>query len=197
MGPTAPPGRYTVRLTADGETVTAPLMVEGNPWIPEVTDADMRAQYEFSRMVRDRVNDANEAVIAIRHVKAQLENRYEKSDDDRLHSAGDELDKNASAVEADIYQVKNQSGQDPLNFPIRVNNRLANLMAMAERGDGRPNNNMPEIFRIMSNRLEGYLDHLQEIWSSDLADVNRELERLNLPTIDPQCDKPEGCRLVM
>ncbi len=197
MGPTAPPGRYTVRLTADGETVTAPLMVEGNPWIPEVTDADMRAQYEFSRMVRDRVNDANEAVIAIRRVKAQLDNRLEESDDGRLHSAGDALDKNASAVEADIYQVKNQSGQDPLNFPIRVNNRLANLMAMAERGDGRPNNNMPEIFRIMSNRLEGYLDRLQEIWNSDLADVNRELERLNLPAIDPQCDKPEGCRLVM
>ena len=84
--------------------------------------------------MRDKVNEANEAVIAIRRVKAQLEDRYEQSDDARCTRAGDKLDKDASAVEADIYQVKNQSGQDPLNFPIKVNNRLANLMSMAERG---------------------------------------------------------------
>ena len=68
----------------------------------------------------------------------------------RLREAGDRLVANASAVEENIYQVRNQSGQDPLNFPIKVNNRLANLMSMAERGDGRPGNMMPEIFNILS-----------------------------------------------
>ena len=53
-GPAVPPGRYTVRLTADGHTVTAPLTVERNPWITDVTDADLHAQYEFSRWCATR-----------------------------------------------------------------------------------------------------------------------------------------------
>jgi photosystem II stability/assembly factor-like uncharacterized protein len=196
-GPAVPPGRYTVRLTADGRTATAPLTVRRNPWITDVTDADLRAQYEFSSAVRDKVTEANEAVIAIRNVKRQLEDRYAKSDDAKLHDAGDRLETNASDVEQDIYQVKNRSNQDPLNFPIRVNNRLANLMSMAERGDGRPTTNMPEIFGILTQELKGYTDRLDEVWQTDLAAVNRELSRLNLAPIEPDCAKAEGCRPIM
>jgi hypothetical protein len=100
---------------------------------------------------------------------------------------------NASDVEDDIYQVKNQSGQDPLNFPIRVNNRLANLLSMAERGDGRPTTNMPEIFGILDGELKGYEAALRQVWSRDLAAVNRELARLGLPPLDPKCERVEGC----
>ncbi len=79
--------------------------------------------------------------------------------------------------------MRNRSNQDPLNFPIKVNNRLANLMSMAERGDGRPGNQRPEIFQILSDDLEGYTDRLDEIWATDLAAVNRELQRLGLEPI--------------
>jgi hypothetical protein len=191
--PAAPPGRYTVRLTADGRTVTAPLVVERNPWITDVTDADLHAQYAFSRQVRDRVNEANRAVVEIRSVKSQLEDRLKRSADARLSSAGETLKTNAAAVEENIYQVRNQSNQDPLNFPIKVNNRLANLMSMAERGDGLPTSNMPELFRILSAELQGYLDRLSQVWTRDLAAVNVELARLGLPKLDPKCGRAEGC----
>ena len=196
FSPAVPPGRYSIRLTADGETRTVPLTVERNPWLTDVTDADLHAQYQFSRGVRDKVTEANRAVIAIRNVKAQLENRYERSDDARLRAAGDRLDANASEVEGNVYQVRNQSNQDPLNFPIKVNNRLANLMSMAERGDGRPMNNMPVIFDILTEELGGYTDRLAEIWATDLAAVNEELQRLNLPVLDPSCERPEGCMVM-
>jgi hypothetical protein len=195
QGPAVPPGEYTLRLSAHGETLTAPLQVERNPLIADVTDADLQAQYAFSTRVRDKVTEANEAVIAIRRVKAQLEDRYERSDDARLREAGERLDRNASAVEENIYQVRNQSGQDPLNFPIKVNNRLANLMAMAERGDGRPGNMMPDIFDILVRELKSYTDRLEEVWATDLAAVNAELRRLNLVQLDPACDRPEGCKM--
>ena len=65
-GPAVPPGKYTVRLIADGATSTAPLVVKRNPRIPEVSDADLRAQYAFGTKVRDKATEANEAVIAIR-----------------------------------------------------------------------------------------------------------------------------------
>ncbi|MCJ7627814.1 MAG: hypothetical protein MUO50_05435, partial [Longimicrobiales bacterium] len=186
QGPALPPGRYSLRLTADGRTATAPLTVKRNPLIADVTDEDLQAQYAFSSMVRDKVTEANEAVIDIRRVKAQLEDRYEKSDDGRLREAGGRLLAAASAVEENIYQVRNQSGQDPLNFPIKVNNRLANLMSMAERGDGRPGNMMPEIFSILSEELKGYTDRLAQVWTTELAAVNAQLERLGLPALKPK-----------
>ncbi len=89
----------------------------------------------------------------------------------------------ASAVEEKIYQVRNQSGQDPLNFPIRVNNRLATLLSMSERGDGPPNDGMREIFGILDAELKGYEAELAAVWSRDLAAVNRELARAGLEAI--------------
>jgi hypothetical protein len=196
-GPAVPPGRYTVRLTADGRKLTAPVVVKRNPWLTDVTDADLRAQYAFGKRVRAKANEANVAVIAIRRVKAQLADRQKKAADDAaLKSTGATLTTNASAVEENIYQVRNQSGQDPLNFPIKVNNRLATLLSMSERGDGAPTNNMPEIFGILTTELKGYTDRLAEVWKTDLVAVNKELARLNLAPLDPQCVKIEGCTTV-
>jgi photosystem II stability/assembly factor-like uncharacterized protein len=186
MAPVVPPGTYTVRLTADGHVASTEVMVRRNPWITDVTDADLQAQYEFGKRIRDKLHEANSAVIAIRRVKSQLEDRLEQSSDSRLADAGDRLVTNASEVEANIYQVRNRSNQDPLNFPIKVNNRLANLLSMSERGDGRPGNNMEEIFQIMVERLRGYTDRLAEVWATDLAAVNRELARLGLEPLNPE-----------
>jgi photosystem II stability/assembly factor-like uncharacterized protein len=195
-GPAVPPGRYTVRLVADGQTRTVPATVSKNPRLTDVTVADMRAQYAFSKQVRDKANEANESVIGIRRVKAQLADRYTKSSDATLKSVGDTLKTHVSAVEENVYQVRNQSGQDPLNFPIKVNNRLANLMSMAERGDGAPINSMPEIFGILTTELKGYTDQLAKVYKTDLVAVNRELLRLHLAPIDPACEKVAGCAAI-
>jgi hypothetical protein len=191
-GPALPPGRYSVRLTADARSATAPVTIVRNPRLP-VTDADLRAQYAFSRRVRDRATDANRRVIEIRRVTSQLADRYARSTDAALHAAGDTLSVHASKTEEKIYQVRNRSGQDPLNFPIKVNNRLATLLSMNEQGDGRPTNNMSEIFGILSNELTGYETELRRLWSTDLVRVNTELGRLNLPPLDPQCTNVKGC----
>ena len=132
----------------------------------------------------------------MRHATGQLADRFKRSDDAKLHATGETLRTDATGVEAEIYQVKNQSNQDPLNFPVRVNNRLAVLLSMAERGDGRPLNNMPVLYDIMSTELQGYLDRLTQIWAQDLSAVNAELSRLGLPRIDPKCTKVEGCGVI-
>ena len=192
-GPAVPPGRYTARLTTDDRALTVPVTVVRNPRLSGVTDADLRAQYAFGRRVRDRATEANRAVIAIRRVKAQLDERSKRSDDAALKAAAATLAANASAVEERIYQVRNQSGQDPLNFPIKVNNRLATLLSMSERGDGRPTTNMPEIFGILSTELSRYTAQLASVWRTDLVAVNRELARLGMVPVDPDCPKAAGC----
>jgi photosystem II stability/assembly factor-like uncharacterized protein len=195
-GPAVPPGRYTVRLVADGRTLTVPVVVKRNPWFTDVSDADLRAQYAFSKKVRDKTDAANEAVIAIRRVKKQLDERGKKTRDSTLKAAISALDAKASAIEEKIYQVRNRSGQDPLNFPIKVNNRLATLLSMAERGDGRPTSNMPEIYQILAKELDGYTTELAQLWKTDLASLNRELSGAGLLPVDPVCAKAEGCQVV-
>ena len=195
-GPQVPPGRYTLRLTADGKQLTQPMIVKRNPLITDVSDADMRAQYVMASKIRDKVSEANQAVVDIRNVKGQVTDRLKKSPDAKLKETGDKLTTDAGEVEQDVYQVKNQSGQDPLNFPIRVNNRLASLLSMVERGDGRPNNNVNEILGILSVELKKYTTNLDKVWKTDLNAFNNELKRLGLPTVDPKCAKAEGCTFV-
>jgi hypothetical protein len=187
-GPAVPAGRYTARLVADGTTLTTPLKVVRNPRLTDVTDADLRGQFAFARKVRDKAEEANQSVIRIRRMKAQLADRLKKSDDAVLRSKADTLLAHASAVEENIYQVRNQSGQDPLNFPIKVNNRLATLLSMSERGDGAPTNNLSEIYEIMNRELKGYTDALAKVWATDLVAVNVELARLKLNPLDPACE---------
>jgi hypothetical protein len=158
--------------------------VARNPRLTDVTDADLRAQWAFSKKVRDRTNDAQRAVIAIRRVKTQADERTKANKDSALATAASRLVRNLSAVEERIYQVRNRSGQDPLNFPIKVNNRLATLLSMAEQGDGAPNANLEEIYSILSKELTGYERQLDAVWKTDLTAVNRELRRLGLPTIE-------------
>lgn len=193
-GPALPPGRFTLRLTVDGKQLTQPLVIKRNPNIPGITDADLVAQYEFGRQVLAKVTEANQGVVDIRRVKAQVDDRLKRAADDAaLKAATGTLVTNASGVEEDLYQVRNQSGQDPLNFPIKVNNRLATLLAMSERGDGRPVSGMPAIFEVLRTELAGYSARLDTVWKTDLAKVNAELKRLKLPPIDPKCARAEGC----
>jgi photosystem II stability/assembly factor-like uncharacterized protein len=191
--PKVPPGRYTVRLMVDGQSESTEVEVRRNPWVSGVTDEDLSAQYELGRRIWEKVNEANGAVLAIRRVRTQLDDRLERSDDASLARAGERLLGRASEVEADIYQVRNRSNQDPLNFPIKVNNRLANLLSMVERGDGRPVNGMYDVFQLMVEELRGYTERLEDVWATDLAAVNRELERLGLEPLDPS---DERTRLV-
>lgn len=97
-------------------------------------------------------------MIRIRRIKDEVKDRLTKSPDAQLQTAGDRLTKSLSAVEEDIYQVKNQSGQDPLNFPIKTNNRLASLLGMTLRGEGKPTANSYPIFEDLKKELRNETD---------------------------------------
>jgi photosystem II stability/assembly factor-like uncharacterized protein len=181
-GPEAAPGKYTVRLTADGHMVSQPLVVKRHP-LHEATDADLIAQTALGLAIRDKVNEANTAVIQIRDLKKQVADRLGKSSDANLKLLGDSLTKKLSTVEEEIYQVRNQSGQDPLNFPIKLNNRLAALMGTVTRGDTRPSNNETPIFGDLKVELKVQTDRMQKIEDTDLAALNALLKKLGLETI--------------
>lgn len=181
-GPEVAPGTYTVRLTADGKTVSQPLVVKRHP-LHAATDADLREQAALGLAIRDKVSEANSSIVQIRDVKKQASDRMTKSSDAQLKAAGDKLSKDLSDVEGEIYQVKNQSGQDPLNFPIKVNNRLASLLGVVTRGDMKPLNTAQPIFNDLKAELKVQTDRLQKVLATDLPAFNAELKRLGLEPI--------------
>ena len=188
-GPVAVPGQYQVRLTADGMTPqTQSFEIRRNPQYADVSDADLQAQFDLSMKIRDKVSEANQAVIQIRDFKSQVGQRLEKAGpkaDARLKSATDALVKALSAVEENIYQVRNRSGQDPLNFPIKLNNRLAALLRSVMAGDGKPTAGSHVVFKELSEELAVETKALAAAVADQLPRVNSELRRLQLEPIAP------------
>jgi len=181
-GPSAPPGRYTVRLVADGKTVTQPLVVKRHP-LHDATDADLQAQFALAIQLRDKVSEANNAVIQIRDVNRQVADRLSKSQDVQLQGTGKKLTTDLSGVEDAVYQVRNQSGQDPLNFPIKINNRLASLLGVVSRADAKPIASAYPIFNDLKGELKVQTDRLQEILTKQLPVFNAEARRLGLEPV--------------
>jgi len=182
-GPLALPGSYQVRLTVDGKTLTRPIAIRKNPLITDVTLADLREQFDLAIQIRDKVSEANEAVIKIRDLKNQTKDRLTKSQDPALKAAADSFSKHVSDVEEAIYQVRNQSGQDPLNFPIKINNRLATLLRTVTTGDGKPIGAAAPIFDDLKGELKVETDRLAKVLADDLTKLNAELRRLGLQEV--------------
>jgi photosystem II stability/assembly factor-like uncharacterized protein len=182
-GPMAVPGTYRIRLTVDGKTLTQPAIVRKHPLYTDVTLADLREQLDLGLRIRDKVSEANQAVINIRDLKKQAADRLTKSQDPALKTAADSLTKHLSQIEEAIYQVRNQSGQDPLNFPIKINNRLATLLRTVTTGDGKPIGAARPIFNDLSAELKVETDRLARVLADDLMRLNAELERLGLPEV--------------
>jgi photosystem II stability/assembly factor-like uncharacterized protein len=170
QGPMAVPGEYQVRLTANGVTETRPLRVERDPREVTITQSDLEEQFKLATEVRDKTSEADEMVIRIRDMKKQIDDRVKKAPS--LNATAERLTTHLSEVEEDVYQVRNRSGQDPLNFPIKINNQLGALLRIIETGDAKPTDQSYVVFKELSQRLDAIKAHLDEILKSDLTQFN-------------------------
>jgi predicted pyridoxine 5'-phosphate oxidase superfamily flavin-nucleotide-binding protein len=150
------------------------------------TAADLVAQFEFLMKVRDRTTQANDAVKTIRNVRAQINDRIAAAP--RLRRSGVAIDSAMARVEREIYQVKNQSGQDPLNYPVRLNNRIAALAGVAGSGPYRPTASAETVFTELSAALETELKQLQKILTEDLNKFNQEAKRAGQDPVVPKAE---------
>jgi hypothetical protein len=189
-GPLAPPGTYQVRLTAAGETRTQSFTISRNPNVAGLADADLVEQFTLAIQIREKVTQANEAVIRIRSLKDQVADRVKQwaatQKDKKLSKAavaGESLTASLTEVEGEIYQYRNQSSQDPLNYPIKLNNKLAALQGVVEGGDGRPTEQSYAVFKQLSARLDEQLAKLDAIVKSDVPALNKELARKKIEPV--------------
>lgn len=191
QGPVAPPGTYSVRINVAGQSPSQPFTVMKDPR-STATQADLEQQFAFLIAVRDKTTQANDAVKKIRSVKSQLTDRAAKmpaAQQATFKAKADALASQLSAIESEIYQVKNQSSQDPLNYPIRLNNKIAALAGVAGSADARPTDQTREVFRILSSELDAQLARLSTAFNS-LASINADLKRAGLAEIVPATEEP-------
>jgi hypothetical protein len=93
-------------------------------------------------------------------------------------------------VEESVYQVKNRSGQDPLNFPIKVNNKLAHLSGVIESADAKPTDQTYAAFKELSDELQAQLDRLNQATTSDVEAINTQLQRRKIAPLAVAAKKP-------
>ena len=183
QGPMAVPGAYQVRLTAGDYKETQKFAVRIDPRLTGVTQADLQEQFDLAHKIRDKTSEANDAVSLIREIKKQARERVEKAKDSEISAAADSLARKLSEVEEEIYQVRNRSNQDPLNFPIKLNNRLAALRRSVETGDARPTKGAFLVFEELSAELGIQLTKLNGLVTTELESLNKTLEAKKLEPI--------------
>ncbi|HZC52831.1 MAG TPA: hypothetical protein VE441_10075, partial [Mycobacterium sp.] len=122
---------------------------------------------------RNATNDANQDVINIRACTAQVDDRVAAAKDPTVTQAGTALDASLNAVQDALYQTKLQADEDPLNYPIRLNDKIAALHGVIESVDGRPTDQTAAVFDLLNGQLQTQLQKLRALVSSDVPGFNQ------------------------
>ncbi len=193
-GPRAVPGRYQARLTVGKETATVPFELRPDPRA-KATPADLDQQLAFLLAARDELSRMHTAIGRIRAAHSQLE-EFEKrlgdaADRKPLVDAAKDLDKRLTTIEEALYQTQNRSEEDPLNFPIRLNDKLAGVAASAGTGDNAPTAQDEAVRRELTTAIDAQLGKLQQIWDQDLPAFNDKVRAAAVPAIGFAPEKGE------
>jgi hypothetical protein len=187
--PRAVPGRYRVQLTM-GSGDDAVVQSQEFDVVPDprsgASQQDLEAQLAFLLEGRDKLTQTHEAILKLRGMREQVEAVGKKADGDALkdlRALGDKIKQDATAIEEALYQTKNKSSQDPLNFPIRLNDKLANLLSAVASGDNPPTAQAHAVKAILVEAIDAELGKLQTLESQDLAKLNRMAAEAGLPHV--------------
>ncbi|NOY36094.1 MAG: glycosyl hydrolase [Chlorobi bacterium] len=182
-GPLALPGNYTAVLKAGNDSALTTFTIVKDPR-SSATQADLKAQFNLLIEIRDKITEAHTAIITIRDWDkrlAEIGKSLDKEKDSSLVKKVKEISGQLSEIEKALYQTKNRSNQDPLNFPIRLNNRLAALAFTIAMGDNRPTDQAyavkDELFKLTGLQLAKY----HKIKSEGIPALNRMLLDARVP----------------
>src|SRR4029434_5957612 len=180
------PGAYQVKLTVDGESMVQTFEVKKDPRL-ETTPADFGKQLDLLLKIRDKFSETSEAILQIRDARKQIDDITNRLKDlpsgKTIADAAKTLKANLAAVEEELYQTKNQSSQDPLNYPIRLNNKLAALTGVAGSADAAPTEQTYAVFDELAGKIDVQLRKLEEIMRNELPAFNKVVRGAGIPAV--------------
>ena len=143
---------------------------------------DLQAQYDFVQKGIDKMNDINKTIREIRKVNTQLSDLKTKTEDEDLKTEIDSLINSGNNIEKALYQTKNKSPQDPLNYPIRLNNKYGHVIVLATIGFNRPTTSMIEVEKELSSLIDTEIDKWENTKTA-LKELNRKIRNAEVPFI--------------
>ena len=174
-GPRAIPGTYKVSLSVNDEVQSQPFTVLADPRA-ESTLEDMQKQFTFIKDVNKTMDDAHKSIKKIRTVNKQLsafQKQYKEDENVKeLVEKAKTLEEQLTAIEKELYQTQNRSGQDPLNFPIKLTNKLGHLNALVSMGDFSPTEQDIAVKNELSGKIKKQLDAFNTILSDEVKAFN-------------------------
>ncbi len=197
LGPVIVPGKYQVRLTVGENSQTKPFEILADPR-STTTQADLETQLNFLLECRDKLSRVHEEIERIRSVRNQLTGLKKRlKSEEKFKTAiemATELDNKITVIEEALYQTKNRSNQDPLNFPIRLNDKLASVTQTAGSGDFAPNAQTIAVTTELFAAIDTEMKKLQTIWTIDLPALNTNMKELEAPAITMELTKSQVTR---
>ncbi len=180
-GPKAAPGRYKARFSVGKASFETEFEIRKDPRLTDITQEDLEIQEQFLLQIRDKLTETHEAILKIRKVRSQVEAWGKR--DAALEKAAKDLAAKLTAVEEELYQTKNRSSQDPLNYPIKLNNKLAALASIAGSAEARPTAQSQQLHEELASRVNAQLRTLDGLLKKELDAFNRLVKEKNLPAV--------------
>ena len=184
-GPEAVPGLYKVRLTVNGESMEQEFDILPNP-NSSCSIADLQEQFDFIIGVRDKLTEMHQAILDIRKLRddiVEVESKLNSDNHGSILEMTGEIKKGLTAVEEALYQTKNRSRQDPLNYPIKLGNKLAVLNGVVATGDWKPTDQSYEVRDEFVSAIDIQLDRLKKIIDEKIPELNWVLHENNIEYI--------------
>ncbi|WP_024769660.1 WD40/YVTN/BNR-like repeat-containing protein [Aquimarina macrocephali] len=183
-GPKAVPGNYKISLAVNGKEVSKqPFTIVADPRT-EASPQQMQSQFDFITSINKTVDRAHKSIKKIRKINAQLKafsTQYKDNSatKDLVKKASD-LQKQFGEIEKALYQTKNKSNQDPLNFPIKLTNKLGHLNSLVGMGDFGPTEQDIAVKNELTKKINDQLANFEKLITEEIKRFNTEFNTLQL-----------------
>lgn len=185
-GPKAVPGIYKARLTVNGSATETEFEILKDPRSSGTLE-DIKAQFDFSIAVRDKLTETHQAIKKIRTAREQINrvtepmkgNNEMKEVNDLAKSILDDMKK----IEEALYQTKNRSGQDPLNYPVRLNNKLAALGGEVDGSDYKPTQQVKAVYKEVVEKIDVQLNDLKKVMNDKVPKFNELIKQKQINAV--------------
>jgi photosystem II stability/assembly factor-like uncharacterized protein len=190
-GPLVLPGKYQVRLTAGGKTSSEPIEVAMDPRV-KTSAADLQKQFDLMLTLRDRQDEMNKVILAIRDLRGQLlalEKRLGSGDlkaaaaNKSLIVQSATLRKKTSELEHELINPEATASEDELNYPTKLNSKFGSLNQAVDSADAALTEGELGIFAEFDKQLETQLVKWREVAGSDVPALNAALRNANIPVV--------------
>ncbi|HEY4979775.1 MAG TPA: hypothetical protein VII25_11460, partial [Candidatus Acidoferrum sp.] len=185
-GPLVLPGKYQVRLTVAGKSITYPLEVVMDPRV-KTSATDLQTQFDLMLKLRDRQEEMNKAILGIRDLRGQLlsvEKRLGAGDSTKpLREQSEALRKKISSIENELVNPEAKASEDELNYPTKLNSKLGFLTAAVDSADAAPTEGEQGVFDALNPQLETQLVRWREITAKEVPALNEALRSASIPIV--------------